>query len=354
MECWTLLACAPRVASRDAVEAEKEGWDGVVLADSQNLAAEVLVEMAYCLARTDYLKVAPGVANPVTRHPAVLAGALASLQAESGGRAVLGLGRGDSSLAHIGHAPAPVAVFERYLTALQGYLRGEEVPFDAAFAPAGMTPVDALGLGTAPTGSSLRWLRPSQPKVPVDVAATGPRVIDLAARLADAVTFAVGADPRRIGWAVGRARAARAAAGLDPDGMTFGAYVNIVVHDDVEIAHELVAGGLASTSRFAVMHGSVTGGASGQDVDVLEALHRSYDMNQHGTPAATHNGALGVEFTHRNAIVGPADHCLARLANLRDQGIRRFQFMEPFDRRGQAGKAHQALVRDVVPEVQTW
>ena len=56
----------------------------------------------------------------------------------------------------------------------------------------------SLGMRGGPTVSRLRWLRDGQPKVPVDVAASGPRVIEVAARLADAVTFAVGADPDRL------------------------------------------------------------------------------------------------------------------------------------------------------------
>jgi len=38
------------------------------------------------------------------------------------------------------------------------------------------------------------------PKVPVDVAATGPRVVQIAVRLADQITFAAGADPTRVRW----------------------------------------------------------------------------------------------------------------------------------------------------------
>ena len=76
------------------------------------------------------------VTNPVTRHPAATAAAIASVHVESGGRAVLGIGRGDSALAHIGLSPAPVPVFAAYLRRLQGYLRRDEVPFpDCCWAP---------------------------------------------------------------------------------------------------------------------------------------------------------------------------------------------------------------------------
>src|SRR5438309_11735540 len=76
---------------------------------------------------TERLKLATGVTNPVTRHPAVTASAIGTIQMQSGGRAVLGIGRGDSSLGAIGLAPAPVPAFADYLEKLQSYLRGEEV-----------------------------------------------------------------------------------------------------------------------------------------------------------------------------------------------------------------------------------
>ena len=77
--------------------------------------------------------------------------------------------------------------------------------------------------------SYLRWLRPDRPKVPVDVAATGPKVIAVGAALAERVTLAVGVDRDRVRWGIELARAARAEAGLSADGLGLGAYVPILV-----------------------------------------------------------------------------------------------------------------------------
>ncbi|MCB1683754.1 MAG: hypothetical protein R3E82_09715 [Pseudomonadales bacterium] len=56
------------------------------------------------------------------------------------GRACLGIGCGDSALAHIGSAPAKLKPFEACLIALQGYLSGAEVPFDLCPIPADVAP----------------------------------------------------------------------------------------------------------------------------------------------------------------------------------------------------------------------
>src|SRR4051794_4438652 len=188
LELWTTAVSLPKLAARQAEAAEEAGWDGIVFTDSQNLGSDVYVAMAMATAATERIQLATGVTNPVTRHPAVTATAIASIQAESGGRAVLGIGRGDSALAHLGYAPAPPAVFRRYLERLQGYLRGEDVPFDPA-EPAGLHSVDALALAAGPEASRLHWLRPTQTKVPVDVAATGPKVIGIAAELCERISL---------------------------------------------------------------------------------------------------------------------------------------------------------------------
>ncbi len=84
---------------------EEGGWHGIGIFDSQNLGGDTYVAMALAASATERLELSTDVTNPLTRHPAVTAGAIASVQEISGGRAVLGIGRGDSALAYVGHAP---------------------------------------------------------------------------------------------------------------------------------------------------------------------------------------------------------------------------------------------------------
>jgi len=155
------------------------------------------------------------VANSVTRHATVTACSIASVDRVSNGRAVLGIGRGDSALAHLGPAPSKLAPFARYLRQLQTYLRGESVPFDDIdIPPETAPPMSALELADAAPASRIDWIAQGR-KVPVEVAASGPRVIAIAARHADRVMFALGADEERIAWGIETARQARRDAGLD-------------------------------------------------------------------------------------------------------------------------------------------
>ncbi len=216
LELFTLGASSAHSIAANAERAEAAGWHGLAVVDSQNLAGDAWVALSIAAAHTSQLLLATGVTNPVTRHPAVAAAAAASLQVQSGGRTTLGIGRGDSSLAHLGRAPASVTILEQYLTALQAYLSGESLRFDTLdFHPAAAPAVAELGLADTPEASRLLWLDPDVPKVPVEVAATGPRVIAAAARRADRVMFALGADPDRLAWGIETAKRARSEAGMD-------------------------------------------------------------------------------------------------------------------------------------------
>ena len=205
VELWRVANGFPGTTAAEAERAEAD------VPDSQNLTGDPYVALALAASVTSKLLLRPGVTNPLTRHPAVTAASILTVQVESKGRAVLGIGRGDSALAHLGLAPVPIPLFRTYTERVQGYLRGEELPFDIQTDSQGqVAPADALAMASGPTGSKLRWAQYARvPKVPVDAAVTGPQPIAAIAPVAERVTFAVGADPERVSWALGIAREAR-------------------------------------------------------------------------------------------------------------------------------------------------
>ena len=272
-EFWTLGTSIPGQIGAAASQAETDGWDGVVFVDSQNLRPDCFTTMAFALAATTRLKVSPGVTNPLTRHPAVAASAMAALHHESGGRVSYGIGRGDSALAYIGMAPCSVPHFERYVRSVKTFLDGGRVAFSDLGVDVDVAGIESLHLHDEPTESWLRWTGGNAVGVPVEVVASGPKVIGVGGRHADIVTFTLGADPDRIRWGMESARAAAVDGGRDPDTLRFGAYVNVACHDDIEVARTLVSGGLASFSRFAAMHGKAVGPSTTM-TGVLEKIDR--------------------------------------------------------------------------------
>lgn len=321
MELWTLTHSRPDNVLAVARRAEAAGWDGVMVVDSQNLAADSYVGLAVAATGTRSIGLGTGVTNTVTRHPAVTASAAMAVQDVSGGRMVLGIGRGDSALAHLGRSPARLPGFERYLDVLQRYLKGEAVPFeDIPMDDDIAAPVADLDLADHPTASRIRWFKDGVKKVPVEVAATGPKVIEMAARLSDRVMFTLGAVEERLSWGMETARAAITSAGCSDD-PAFGAYVNLVCHPDRGVARDLVRGGLTTFARFSVMHGQVSGPADEHDRATLASLHDGYDMKAHTRADSSQAALLDDDFVDRFAIAGPPDYCLERLSRLAAIGI---------------------------------
>src|SRR5262249_32386758 len=204
----------------------------------------------------------------------VTASAALSLQVESDGRAVLALGRGDSSVQRIGKTQDPVARFARYVAAVQAYLRGDAVDRDG-FA------------------SRLEWLPPAGvANVPGWVAATGPGVIEVGARHADRICFAVGADPDHLATVLAQARNAAAAAGRDPSSLRYGAYVTCVLADDVAAARDAVRGSAATFARFSALPGSPLERLPPPLRRAAEYLREHYGMPEHTPPRGAHTAGV--------------------------------------------------------------
>ena len=322
MQLWITGVASPRGTARVATQLEEAGWDGLLVVDSQNLSGDPYVALAMAAAATSRLGLGTGVTNSVTRHAAVTACSIASVQRLSNGRAVLGIGRGDSALAHLGRAPARLPQFARYLRQVRAYLHGESVPFADIDIPLDVAPpMSELELADAPPASRIGWISDRGGAVPIEVAASGPRVIAIAALHADRIMFALGADEERVAWGIALARETRRKAGLDPDGIAFGAYVNCGCSLDVDKARDLVKGGLTTFARFSVMHGKASGPVSEADRAVLHDLRDNYDMKAHTRGDSRQAGVLTPAFIDRFAIAGTPDQCIARLRGLAALGL---------------------------------
>lgn len=359
MELWRNITSSTRHAVRFAAETEAAGYDGIGVTDSQNLAGDCWVALTAMAGVTSTLKLATGVTNPVTRHPAVTASAAHALSIlspapDGSGRVTVGIGRGDSALAHLGRAPASVKVLERYLIALRGYLQGSGVEFDDLDFHESVAPdVATLGLTDTPSNSRLLWRRDTDPIVPVEVTASGPRVIAAAARSSDRVLLVIGADLRRLEWGIETAKQARVDAGLDPDSLSIGAYIQVVPHPDVDAARTMAEGSLTTLARFSVMHGKVNGPVTPEQSAVFERLYANYNMKQHTRSGSEQAGVLTPQFIDDYAAVGPVDACVDKLRQIAELGIDKVVVSGPStgSDREQAAMSKQLMADEVIPEL---
>ncbi len=308
MSCQFWLHWFPIPGQIESVahQAEDLGFDGLLLADSQNLVGDPFVALGILAQTTTRLGLGTGIVNPLTRHPAVVASAMASLQLETGGRAALGVGRGDSSLAQIGLRPPSTGQLGRFVGQVRGFLRGDTVDLNG-------------------TPSRLGWLDPTTfTPPPVELAATGPKTIALAATTSDRTMLTLGADPNRLAAAITVARRARASAGLDPAQLRVGAYVNIACSPDQAEARDLVRGSAAIFAHFATTGPTrTTATSTHDDAQVMSTLGGTYNEAEHGLSTATQATILDDDFLDRFTIAGTPAQCRTRLAELIGLGLDR-------------------------------
>jgi 5,10-methylenetetrahydromethanopterin reductase len=340
VELWTMGLGFPQLAEGQAQAAEAAGWDGIMYPDSQCMLGELYVSLALAARATTKVRIGTAVTNPFTRHASVTAASIATVHAETGGRTVLGIGRGDSALAHLGLAPATVTQFESYLVDLQKYLSGQEVNNTAQS-------VESLDLLDRPVSSRLQWLPSNLSKVGVNVYASGPKVFAVGARRAELVTLAVGADLERLRWAADMVR--NAANGRD---VKIGAMLNCVSHPNRDVARDLISNGVATTGRFTVMHGRTSGPMTDEQRRIFHKLHASYDMNHHGELDSAQTAILSKDFIDNFGIASPAEECAQRLIEIASLGMEHLLILGPTfseSRQADTAIARKTFESEVLP-----
>jgi 5,10-methylenetetrahydromethanopterin reductase len=156
-------------------DVEAAGFDGAGILDSQLLCRDTFVTMALAAAHTSGLSLFPAVTNPLTRHASVLASAIQTVEETAPGRIKVVVGTGYTSAHTIGRKPATLAEMRACLGTLRALLAGQSVTF-------GQT--------------SGRLAYASGRRIPVLMAASGPKATELAGEIADGVLLSVGFHPR--------------------------------------------------------------------------------------------------------------------------------------------------------------
>lgn len=355
-ECWTSIVRfhdpRPLGIVQVAQTYEQEGWDGIVFADSQSIAPDVFVVLTAIAMSTERLRFTTGVTIPLTRQPAVVASAAAAIQEISGGRMQLAIGRGDTALAYLGLSPTRLATFEKFATQVKRYLAGETLPFEevAPVMEGAIHGFKDLAVGSGPDGSKLVWTNPDQPRVPVEIAATGPKALEMAGRVGDRVALMVGADPARVAWAIETARTGARDAGRNPDDLRFTAFTSVGVTDggDGSRERELVVPFVTVGSRFRVMDRKVRGFTSERDRKLLEAMVDTYDINQHAQ-GGQGRGSLDEDYIDSYTIVGEPSYCLERLSELAALGVDRFVLSHSTPDQPEHDEMRTRLVQHILP-----
>jgi 5,10-methylenetetrahydromethanopterin reductase len=288
--------------------AEELGYDIAGHGDSQSLWSDVYVSLAVAAGATSRIRIGTLVTNPVTRHPAVTAGAAASLQKLSGGRMFLGVGTGDSALATIGERPAAVAAFESYCRAVSRLCAGATVEWG---------------------GRTLRMSWPVEP-VPLWISAEGPRMLRLAGQIADGVIIASGTGADVIDHVLGAITEGAEDAGRTIDDIEVWWMLKpYLAASEEEGWHDLrwtLAGTANHLFRFTMADKFVPTELH----EPIRRLQQEYASDTHGKVAeGAHNARLVEKYGltewlgRRFALAGPPEVIVERIRGLARQGVTR-------------------------------
>jgi len=175
---WFQGGLKVQAATELSKRAEDAGVESIWLAEGP-IARDALITLASIAIATDRVELATGVVNPFTRHPAQLAATFATLDELSNGRVICGIGVG----ARDGLIPLGVDVSKPYTAAkemveiVRRLLAREAVVLDGK-----VFQLDHVRLG----------FRPTRERVPIVLAATGPKMCALAGEAADGIYLMYG------------------------------------------------------------------------------------------------------------------------------------------------------------------
>src|SRR5882757_7754829 len=166
--------------------------------DSAVLWQEPFVIYSRILEHTGRLIVGPMVTNPGTRTWEVTASTFATLNDIYGNRTICGIGRGDSAMRVAGRKPATLGRLSEAMRAIKELAEGREAEVDG-------------------TTMRIPWIKDG--RLPVWMAAYGPKALELTGRQADGFILQL-ADEYLTEWMVKAVRKAAVDAGRDPDSVT--------------------------------------------------------------------------------------------------------------------------------------
>ena len=284
-------------------QAEASGFGYGWIFDSHVLWLEPYPMLTLMATNTKRMRLGTCVTNPATRDITVTSSLFATLNLISGGRMQLGIGRGDSSRRVLGKKPVTSAQLEQSVRDFRDLTGGREIDYEGR--PA-----------------RLPWATGGVP--PVWVAGYGPKVLDLAGRIADGVILQF-ADPDLIAWCVGFVKKGAESAGRDPGKIEIMSAAPVWVSDDLKVGRERVRWFPALVSNHVV--DLVSRYKPEELPPALTSYIRSrekYDYLHHCEVDSSNADFVSDEVTDRFCLLGPAKAHIEKLRALARAGVTQF------------------------------
>lgn len=284
-------------------QAEAAGFQYGWIFDSHVLWLEPYPLLTLMAANTKKMRLGTCVTNPATRDITVTSSLFATLNLISGGRMQLGIGRGDSSRRVLGKKPVTSAQLEEAVQKFRDLTGGKEIDYEGR--PA-----------------KFNWAQGGAP--PVWVAGYGPKVLDLAGRVADGVILQF-ADPDLIAWCVGFVKKGAEAAGRDWRKIEIMAAAPVWISEDLKVGRERVRWFPALVSNHVV--DLVSKYKPEELPPALTSYIRNkgqYDYLHHCEVDSSNAEFVSDEVTDRFCLLGPPQAHIEKLRALARVGVTQF------------------------------
>src|SRR3954468_10498136 len=285
---------------------ERNGFQYGWTYDSHILWQESYALLPIAAVQTEKIKLGHCVTNPGIREPTITASWYATLHDVSNGRAVMGIGRGDSSRRVVGLKPVKVDEFERRLVMIKDLMNGRQVEWNGK-------------------ELQLEWVRDELPEIPMYIAGYGPKALAVAGRVADGVIIQL-ADPQIVQWIMDTARKAAEEAGRDPSEL------KCIVGAPSHIGDDMAAAGRQVRWFPAMVSNHVMDLIEryGWESDIPAALtdfvkaRKFYDYKDHSRVGAAHGEFVTDEICDRFCVLGTPEQAIAKLRELESVGVDQF------------------------------
>ncbi|HEY7834507.1 MAG TPA: TIGR03842 family LLM class F420-dependent oxidoreductase [Ktedonobacterales bacterium] len=307
-------------------QAEAAGFDYGWVFDSHVLWLEPYPLLTMMALNTTRMRLGTCVTNPAVRDPTVTASALATLNLISGGRMVLGIGRGDSSRRVLGKKPTTLAQLEEAVARIHTLATGGEADDEGEMV-------------------RLPW---ATGELPVWIAGYGPKALHLTGRIADGVILQF-ADPHLIKWCLGFVHEGARAAGRDPASIQVMAAAPVWVSDDLAAAREHVRWFPALVSNHVMdLIARYDQSQLPPELTAYVSNRAGYDYHHHAEVGSTNADFVTDDVVDSFCIVGPVAEHKRRLRELAALGVHQFNI---YLMSGDEEATLDVYGREIVPEL---
>lgn len=273
---------------------EEVGFSHIWVGDSHLIWREAYINMTAMMLNTTKVKLGTGVTNPLTRHPSVLASGYATLEEYSPGRMIVGIGLGDSSVETMGMKPSTLANFEKSLEQMRQILDGKEAQL--------------------PTGK-IHLLHPTKTRVPIYIAASGPKMLELSGRIADGIIVLVGVADDYIADAKEKIAAGAKAAGRKL------ADINLVLWVPCAVSETANAKDAVKAHVARVVAHPLPYVLDPNEQKILQEIRKTYDYYHHMDQQANHADVIPDWLVDKFAIAGSVAQCKAQIERIKKTGV---------------------------------